>query len=284
MAPNTNTPHFADLLNRALTEPGMIHDGYSRFWNYSIGNQLLALAQCAERGLRPGPLATFPKWKELGRHVMKGQRALVLCQPVTMRRTVETTTAAGTPQTEDLTFTRFTYRPRWFVLAQTDGADYRPAPTPGWDADRALAILQITRVPFDVTDGNTWGFARRGRQLAVSPLSPMPERTLIHEIAHIALGHVDDRDEQDGPTLSRSDREVEAESVAYIVTSALGLPGAEYSRGYLQHWLKAGGRLTERTAQRIFATADQILKAGRQEPTDGAESALDDPDHRQVDR
>ena len=266
--PQTTQPNFAALLEQAITQPGMIHDGYSRFHNYSLGNQLLALAQCAERGLQPGPLATFPRWKELGRHVMKGQRAIVLCQPVTVRRTVETRDAAGKPTTEDLAFTRFTYRPRWFVLAQTDGRDYEPAPLPGWDAARALATLEITRVPFDVLDGNAWGFARRGRQLAISPLSPMPERTLIHEIAHIALGHVDDRDEQDGPELSHSDREVEAESVAYLVTAALSLPGAEYSRGYLQHYLKSGGRLTERTAQRIFTTADRILKAGREDQID----------------
>jgi N-terminal domain of anti-restriction factor ArdC len=29
-----------------------------------------------ERGIQPGPLATFPKWKELGRHVKKGEKAL----------------------------------------------------------------------------------------------------------------------------------------------------------------------------------------------------------------
>ena len=271
----TDTATFAALLAQAITEPGMIHEGYARFWNYSIGNQLLAYAQCAERGITPGPIATFPKWKELGRFVRRGEKAITLCQPVTVKRTVETTDAAGNPASEDLAFKRFIYRPRWFVLSQTSGADYEPAPLPGWDATRALETLQITRVPFDLLNGNAWGFARRGRQLAVSPLSPMPERTLIHEIGHIALGHVDDHDEQDGPELTRSDREVEAESVAYLVTTALNLPGAEYSRGYLQHWLSHGGRMTERTAQRVFSTADQILRAGRQESTDDADTRPD---------
>jgi hypothetical protein len=140
-------------------------------------------------------------------------------------------------------------------------------------------------VDFDLLDGNAWGFARRGRQLAVSPLSPMPERTLIHEIAHIALGHCDEQDEQDGPTLSHSDREVEAESVAYLVTAALDLPGAEYSRGYLQHYLRNGGRMTERTAQRVFTTADAILRAGRpQENATDAENPLDHPREPHADR
>ena len=64
------------MLDEAVTKPGFIHEAYSRFHNYSLGNQLLALFQCLERGIQPGPLATFPKWKELPRHVKKGARAL----------------------------------------------------------------------------------------------------------------------------------------------------------------------------------------------------------------
>ena len=120
MAPTTKTydaPTFAEMLQAAITEPGRIHEGYSRFWNYSIGNQLLAMFQCAARGIAPGPLATFPKWKELGRHVRRGERAIVLCQPVTMRRTIERTDEAGNATAEDVAFTRFTYKPRWFVFS-----------------------------------------------------------------------------------------------------------------------------------------------------------------------
>ena len=69
-----NTPQFADLLNRALTEPGVISRAYTAFHGYSIGNQLLALMQCAERGIPPGPIATFMGWKDKGRYVRKGQK------------------------------------------------------------------------------------------------------------------------------------------------------------------------------------------------------------------
>jgi hypothetical protein len=60
--------------------------------------------------------------------------------------------------------------------------------------------------------------------------------------------------------LSRNIREVEAESVALICCEALGLPGAEFSRGYIQHW---GSEIPEKSARRIFTAADKILKAGR---------------------
>jgi hypothetical protein len=270
-----DTPGFATLLEQAVHGPGLIHQGYSAFHDYSLGNQLLALAQCAERNLPPGPIATYPKWKELGRHVRKGEKALSLIQPWT--RTIERRDEDGATA-DPIHIKRFYLRSRWFTIAQTEGKDYVPAPLPDWNADCALETLKIVRVPFDHIDGNAWGFARRGRQLAVSPISPMPERTLIHEIAHIELGHCDEADEQDGPTLTHSDREVEAEAVAYLVTAALALPGAEYSAGYLQHYLKRGGEHTERTAQRVFSIADKVLRAGRQEPsTDAAENSLEHP-------
>jgi len=57
---------WAALLQEAVTKPGYIHEAYSRFHSYSLGNQLLALYQCLERSISPGPLATFPKWKGCG--------------------------------------------------------------------------------------------------------------------------------------------------------------------------------------------------------------------------
>ena len=45
---------------------------------------------------------------------------------------------------------------------------------------------------------------------------------------------------------------------------ALGLPGTEHCRGYLQHWDERRGAepMPERSAQWIFKAADPILKAG----------------------
>jgi hypothetical protein len=56
-------PSFAQLLDSAVTEPGPISAAYSQFHHYSIGNELLAMGQCLARGIAPGPLATFPRWK-----------------------------------------------------------------------------------------------------------------------------------------------------------------------------------------------------------------------------
>src|SRR6266852_1770058 len=129
-----NMPQFVDLLNRALTEPGIISGAYSAFHGYSLGNQILAFVQCAERGIPPGPIATFMGWKDKGRYVCKGQKAIVLCMPITSKRKASDDRPADDGSGDKAeTFTRFVYRPNWFVLAQTAGEDIEPAPIPAWD-------------------------------------------------------------------------------------------------------------------------------------------------------
>jgi antirestriction protein ArdC len=253
-----DTPAFADLLRQAVEEPGIISKAYSQFHTYSLGNQLLAWAQCLAHGIQPGPMATFPRWKELSRYVRKGEKAITLCQPVTVRRT--TSSDDGSDETD--IFTRFTYRPRWFGLAQTDGADLPPIATPAWDAARALAALDVIEVPFDTTDGNVLGFAR-GRTIAVSPINPLPHKTRFHELAHVLLGHTTESEQNDGDLTPRNLRECEAEAVALLCCAALDLPGVEFSRGYIQSWWGHGNSIPERSAQRILKAADQILRAGR---------------------
>ncbi len=81
-------PTFASLLETAVTQPGMIARAYSAFHSFSFGNQLLAATQCAERGLALGPLASFQTWKGKGRYVRRGERALWLWMPLTVKRTV----------------------------------------------------------------------------------------------------------------------------------------------------------------------------------------------------
>lgn len=249
---------FAELLHKALNEPGKISSAYRAFHGYSIGNQWLAMIQCMERGIAPGPIATFKRWNDLGRHVMRGQKAIELCMPVTCKRTdVDSETG------EDVTYTfkRFVFRRNWFVLAQTDGKEYVAADLPAWNEATALAALEITRVSFDLMDGNTQGYAFE-RNVAINPVAQHPERTLFHEIAHIVLGHTTESRMEDGSVLTRGEKELEAEGVAMLVSAALSLPGFEESAGYMQHWFGAGRSVDEKTAQRIFKVADQILRAG----------------------
>ena len=258
------------------------------------------MCQCQERGITPGPINTFPGWKSLGRWVRKGQKAITLCQPVTVRRrdTPEPsdntradrsqatasgpsqTPASGAPQIpaskaddghqtatkspqdhNPEIITRFVYKPRWFVLAQTEGEPLPEPAIPSWDASRALSGLDVTEVPFDHVDGNCLGFARE-RSIAINPVNPMPHKTRFHELGHVLLGHTSEGQQADSETTPRSLRECEAETVALLCCAALDLPGVAECRGYIQSWWGQGHEIPERSAQRILKVADQILKAG----------------------
>ena len=66
----------------------------------------------------------------------------------------------------------------------------------------------------------------------------------------------------DSDQTARHIREVEAESVVLICCETLGLEGAEFCRGYIQHWLNTENEIPNQSAARIFAAATSILKAG----------------------
>lgn len=252
------------LLVDAIEQPGNITTAYSNFHNYSLGNQMLALWQCQLRGLPPGPLGAFKHWIKVKRCVRKGERALVLCQPVPMSGWRHGVDKDYHPYAEEVEYVRFMYQARWFVLAQTDGEPYVAPPIPGWDAATALASLKIAEEAFDELNGNVMGYTS-GRTIHVSPLSPWPHKTRFHEMAHVLLHTGKDTDDGATALLERPDREVEAEAVAYLCCATLELPGMDVSRNYLQHYIQAGGRevIPGPMARRIFATAERILRAGR---------------------
>ena len=269
-------PDWAQLLIDAVNKPGIISTAFSAFWNYSFGNQLLALFECMARGIPPGPIHTFAGWLKLNRHVRKGEKAITLCMPVSWveKRDPDDLTKSGEdePSAEPAIIRRrFIFRANWFVISQTDGEDYRPLAIPQWDERLACHVLIIDREPFTSTNGNCHGYAH-DRQYAISPVAHLPHRTAFHEIAHIVLGHcAESMGMSDGDERTPRDvREVEAEAVSFICCQSLGLPGDDFSRGYLQHWL-GNQKIEEKSVHRIFKAADQILKAGR--PVDTPQNA-----------
>jgi antirestriction protein ArdC len=250
---------FRQLLEEAVTKPGTLMRAYSMFWNYSLGNQILALFQADRRGIALGPIASFNRWKELGRHVKRGEKAIELCLPVTVKRTIKETGPDGNEMETEVPFKRFVFRRNWFMLSQTDGAEYQLPAIPAWDRARALTTLNVEEIPFEMLNGNCQGYAK-GRQIAINPVAQMPAKTTFHELAHIELGHTTEA-VHDSETTPRSLKEVEAESVALLCLESLGIEGAQFCRGYIQNWL-SGATIPERSAQKIFAAADRILKAG----------------------
>jgi N-terminal domain of anti-restriction factor ArdC len=249
---------FRDLLKRAVSLPGTISAAYTAFHDYSIGNQLAAWAQCTSRKIPVGPISTLKNWNDKGRYVRRGEKAIWLCMAVTGKNSVKDE-ITGEETADHYMF--FVWKPRWFVLAQTEGEEFKPdAVINTWNRAKALEGLKIEERPFEMIDGNCQGYSQ-GRLIAINPLAVNPKKPSIHEMAHILCGHTTEDRVTDLELTPRHLREAEAESVAFLVGSILGLDNLSDSRGYIQGWLQ-GDSIPEKSAQKIFRVADQILKAG----------------------
>lgn len=82
-------------------------------------------------------------------------------------------------------------------------------------------------------------------------------KTLIHEVAHSILHCKDGEQEQ----ATHNTKEVQAESVAYIVANYLGIDTSDYSFGYVAGWssgkdikeLRASLDVIQKTANKIIS-------------------------------
>ena len=259
MVENVN---FSQILIEAIEKPGKLLEAYRAFHSYSLGNRILAMMQCEEMGLSISPIATFNQWKDKGRFVKRGSKALTLCMPVTKKYSKTEKDITTKEETEKSgTYTTFMYKKNWFLMSQTDGKELETDNINiGWDKEKALQLLDIKEISFESLNGNAQGYAKN-KEIAINPLAQLPIKTLFHEIAHIVLGHTDKEILSDNEDLTRNIIEVEAEATALLCLESLGLEGSDYCRGYIQNWLK-DDKLTEKNSQRIISAADKILKAG----------------------
>ena len=270
MKEKSNKPDWNALFEQALTQPGVMSKAYSAFYEYSLGNAFLAASQLIARQLPISPIASYRKWLELGRQVKKGEKAIALVMPVTVKSKSKDEgkdgggNEAGEPPGSARTI--FILKNNWFALCQTDGAEYaQEVVTPKWDKVRALDALGITEQDFSSMSGNAQGYAiPNEKKLAINPLAALPWKTTFHEMAHCLL-HSAEVQMADGEMLQRCIKEAEAESVAYLCCATLELPGLEQSRAYIQHWLgskEQSDEFAKKSAARVFAAANKILKAG----------------------
>ena len=255
------TVPYAKLLEDAVTKKGILSSCYSRFHRYSFANQLWAWAQASTMNVPLAPIATFKQWNAMGRKVKKGASAIFLNMPV-MIDVKDPITKEKTGEIKQL----FIPRKNWFFLSQTEGDDYvAEEKIAKWDKETSLKNLEIKEVPFQSMDGNCQGYAE-GRSIAINPLAVLPHKTRFHEIAHIILGHTLEHKMADSIITPQDIREVEAESVSYILCQLLSLKGEDESRGYIQSWLK-NQTISDISAKKIFAAVDKILKSGQKEST-----------------
>jgi antirestriction protein ArdC len=240
----------------------------ARFHSYSPNNVLLIAAQ------RPDAtrVAGYRAWAQLGRQVRKGEHGIAILAPV-LRRTVPApddgahprNAAGDSPRPRALAGFRVTHV---FDVSQTDGPDLpdlRPALLDGasplglWSdlIDQVEAHgYGIDYADLGEANGRT-DFTDHTVLLHTGRSGAQLTKTLAHELGHITLHAPDVRPDK----MSRDVAEIEAESVAYVVTAAHGLFADDYSVPYVTGWSGGDVERIAASATRVLATARTILRA-----------------------
>ena len=226
-----------------------------RFHRYSPNNVLLITVQRPEATL----VAGYRTWQQLGRQVLRGEQGIAILAPVVTRADPE-------PDQDTTSKVLRGFRvAHVFDVSQTDG---KPLPEAGpsllaggsprglWDrlADQVHAAgFTLDRGDCGAANGYTDHVSRHVRvRDDVSPAQA--SKTLAHELAHVLL-HGPDQ-----PARDRHVAEVEAESVAYVITAAAGLPTEGYSVPYVASWASGDSNVVREAATRVLSTARHIIE------------------------
>jgi len=258
-SPDQRTIDWSKIIDTALTAPGNVGTTYSRFYEYSFLNQMYLLMQGVYE-----PVATYPRWKAIGRQVLAGSKAKEIIRPVIMhKKKADEPEATDEPIETVETAVGFKSVKCIFALSDTAGDELLPVQLPEWDLNTALRQLAIRLVPFEALSGNLQGYSRN-RDIAINPIAVNPAMTRFHEIGHVALGHTAPEALAEY-SAHRGIYEFQAEATAYLTMKELEQldeATATRSRGYIQDWLQ-GERPPDKAIRQVFTATDQILKAGR---------------------
>lgn len=212
-------------------------DVQSKFYRYSPNNVMLILLQ--------NPYATrvagYNAWKALDRQVMAKESALRILAPMRYKR-------EDPPEGEDAREIRGFKLVPVFDISQTEGPDLPDVVSKLEGLAPEGVFVKLTEFAHGIgfrverpeslesgANGDTTH--SEGRIRVVSSNSEAQQaKTLAHEIAH-ALLH--DPGVEATKDLERGLKELEAESAAYVICTALGMETSDYSFGYVASW--AGG-------------------------------------------
>jgi antirestriction protein ArdC len=225
----------------------------SRFHRYSWGNVLLIYSQ------RPDAtrVAGFQAWLRMRRYVRKGEKGIVILAPMVGRKKSDDELA------EDEQTRLYGFRSAHvFDVSQTEG-DPLPefAKISGDPQDATVRLKQfiLTRsitLEYDERIRPAHGLSSGGK-ITILPGLRTPEEfsVLVHETAHELL-HRGERRAQTNHVV----RETEAEAVAFVVATAIGLDPGTSSSDYIQ--LHSGDKATlAESLGYVQRTAAEILKA-----------------------
>ena len=211
-----------------------------KFYNYSAGNCILIWVQKPDASL----VAGYKTWQnKFKRQVRKGEKSIYIIAPCPRKYMKEVKDKDGNMVEKEVQYIAYKAVPV-FDISQTDG-DEVPTLVKVLDGevveyDELIGkLIDIAPVPvtFEEIHGSANGYfsPAESRIVVKNGMSQMQTvKTLVHEIGHAML-HAKDGEEKDA---SRDDKEIQAESIAFTVCSAMGIDTSEYSFGYIAGWSK----------------------------------------------
>ena len=250
----------------------------SKFHHYSFGNTMLIFMQCPNAT----NVAGYHDWRRnFGRQVKRGERGITILAPCPYRRKEEVEEAAsdGSPATSVQWVQRMGFRTvTVFDVSQTEG---KPLPelVKKLTGDVAqyesmvATLRSISPYPISIESfpGGAYGCCNFAEQrIFVQPDMSQAQtiKTMIHKVSHAKLhAPIEDGDGETPPQRKRRFvREMEAESVAYVVCQHFGIDTADYSFGYVAGWshgkdlsqLKASLELIRNTAAELIDGIDPL--------------------------
>ena len=241
-----NSDHYKEFLTKM-----------SQFNQYSSRNLRLILAQKPDVSY----LAPYNTWRKFERHVKRGEKALSVIIPVTYVKKDQQGQPILDKNGKPETGMTFRLKPTTFDVSQTEGkempkaAEVKEQLTDLDYANLYRALMSIAKtndvsVRFEEMAGETKGYYSPAEHQIVLRSHDMNKsqliKTFIHEIAHSELHHSNNPQREQ---LTRSNAELQAESVAYVVASYYGIDTSDYSFDYLAGWSKDKETLADLEAQ-----------------------------------
>lgn len=204
-----------------------------RFHQYSWNNVMLIMFQRGDAT----HVAGFQTWKRMGRYVKAGEKGIAIFVPLKVKCRVDQLDLLSVPERDepDVRLVGFTTG-HVFDIAQTDGQPLPNLTTVSGDPGQHLARIRDLYVEKGIDLQyverlfGAKGQSEGGKVTILKGMSEPEEfAVLTHELAHELLHRGPRRDETD-----RRMRELEAEAVSFVVTTAIGLENVTASSDYIQ--------------------------------------------------
>jgi antirestriction protein ArdC len=229
----------------------------AKFRAYSFLNVLLILRACPNACR----VAGYKTWQGFGRQVKQGEKGIMILAPMFRKSSKDPCIEPGKESDEDTHISDFRAVHVW-AEQQTTGKELPQIGSvtgnPSSYLERLEQFVRDSGIRLEYSPGiaPARGMAERGKITLLPNQTPAETfATLVHELAHSDLHFGKRRTNTD-----KRVRETEAESVAYVVCSAIGLDTGTAAQDYVT--LHGGdAKLLLESLEYVQAAASRILNA-----------------------